>query len=83
VRKRGEKVAYEDDVRNVPDGAMIELNGTAYLRWNRQLLPWSFAGYARSEAPFSLPPRVRVLTPISIVQMFRRGFRPDVHASAL
>ena len=82
VRKGGVKVTYEDEFHHVPDGAMIELNTVAYVLWNRQLLQWSFDGYTRSEIPRRSSQRVCVLTPPSIVRMFRGGFRPDVHASA-
>jgi hypothetical protein len=81
TRKGGGKVTYEEKLSALPDGAMVELGAGAYLLWNRQVLQWSFAGYTVSEIPrFSLQ-RVRVLTPASIVRMFRSGFRPDVHAN--
>jgi hypothetical protein len=82
ARKGGGKVTYEEELKNIPDGAMIELDAAAYLIWGRQLLKWSFHGYTREEAPRPPAQRVRVLTPASVVQMFRRGFRPDVHESA-
>jgi len=82
VRKRGEKFTYEEELRALPDGTMIEVDANAYLIWRRQLLKWSFDGYTPSEAN-RLPTRhVRVLTPASVVRMFRHGFRPDVHTSA-
>jgi len=83
IRKGGIKVTCKDELRNIPDGAMVEVNTIAYVLWNRQLLQWSFEGYTRSETSPSPSRRVRILTPASIVQMFRGGFRPDVHASAL
>jgi hypothetical protein len=82
VRKGGVKVAYEGELRDVPEGAMIEIDGAAYLRWNRQFLRWSFDGYSPGRIPPGSSQRVLVLTPASVVRTFSRGFRPDVHTSA-
>ena len=68
-------------MENVPDGAIVELDTVAYLRWQGRLLQWSFHGYTQSEMLHLATRRVRVLTPASIVQMFRCGFRPDVYES--
>lgn len=83
TRRGGEKVMYEETLEMLPDGVMTELDdANAYLVWRGQLLRWSFDGYARGEAPRLAAPNARVLTPASIVRMFRHGFQPDVHASA-
>jgi hypothetical protein len=82
TRKGSGKVTYEEELKNIPDGVMIELDTVAYLIWRQQLLKWSFHGYIQGEAPRFPTQSVRVLTPASIVQMFRHGFRPDVHESA-
>jgi hypothetical protein len=49
ARRGGEKVMYEEELKNVPDGVMIELDAVAYLVWRRRLLKWSFNGYSRGE----------------------------------
>jgi len=81
VRKGGEKVTSEAELSSLPDGTMVEVDGAAYLLWEKSLLKWSFAGYTASEGVRSMQRRVRVLTPASIVRVFRHGFRPEVHES--
>lgn len=82
TQKGGGKVTYAEVPRAVPDGAMITLDANAYVVWRRRLLKWSFQGYAHEETSWRPERTVRVLTPASIVQMFRHGFRPEVHESA-
>ena len=77
----GVKVTFDAPAASLPDGTMIELNGTAALIHKSGLLQWSFTGYT----PFLLTPElqsVKVLTPRSIVQLFHAGFTPRSHASA-
>lgn len=78
----GAKVTFESPVDTLPFGTFIESAGAAYLVTDTVLLPWSFHGYGRA---IPLPERstpVTVLTPASIVRMFRHGFRPQVDESA-
>jgi hypothetical protein len=81
TQKGGKKVTYEEKLNTLPDGTMIELDAVAYVVWRQQLLRWSFNGYEQSELPWLSIQTVRVLTPASIVRMFRKGFQPDVHES--
>jgi hypothetical protein len=66
----------------LPDGAFVEMDGGAWLVWKRALLKWSPDGYS---AKVTLRPgrAVTVLTPRPIIDCFRRGYRPEVHPSAL
>jgi hypothetical protein len=82
VLKGGKKVASEAELGTLPDGTMVEVDGVAYLLWGKLLLQWSFTGYVGAEELPPLRRRVQVLTPASIVQVFRGGFRPEVHESA-
>jgi hypothetical protein len=82
VNRRGEKVTYEDELATLTDGTMISIGEDAYLVWRQHLLKWSFDGYVSGKIRRPALRRVRVLTPASIVCMFRSGFRPEVHASA-
>src|SRR5262245_18106504 len=75
----GKKVTYAADLDALPDGTMVEVDGAAYLIWQKRLLRWSFAGYTGVER---LPRRrVQVLTPTSVVRIMSGGFRPEVHES--
>lgn len=66
----------------LPPGSFILVDGTPCLLWDGRVLPWSPEGYG---APLRAPAggqEVEVLTPRSIVGMFRAGFGPQVDGSA-
>jgi hypothetical protein len=64
----------------LPDGAMVEHDGAAWLWWHDRLLPWSFDGYG---APHRSPPaQATVLTPASTVAALAQGYVPSVHPTA-
>jgi hypothetical protein len=64
----------------LPDGGMVEIDGAAWLVLGGRLRAWSHAGYTASRA-FPAGP-VTVLTPPSIVEVLRAGWRPEPHPSA-
>jgi hypothetical protein len=67
-------------VEDLPDGAFVSLNGTAYAVRDNQLLRWSENGYSgRIARPDGM---ANVLTPPSIVGVLRAGYRPRWHPSA-
>lgn len=68
----------------LPPGTFVELlnrPGEALLVWRGMLHQWSPWGYARREAQ-GAGLTARLLTPPSIVNAFRAGYVPEVHASA-
>ena len=67
---------------DVPDGAFVVLDGAPCLWWRGRLFAWSHTGYTILRRAMADGTRVGVLTPASIVAMFRTGFRPQVHLSA-
>ncbi len=75
------KQTYTAAVAELPPGSFFEHAGVARLVWGTGPLVWSFTGYTQGDP---LPPdtQVEVLTPRSIVQLFRGGFQPCVHESA-
>lgn len=75
------KRTYTASVADLPPGTFFEHEGQAQLVWPTGLLVWSFHGYMLGD-PVAPAAQVEVLTPRSIVQLFRAGFRPCVHASA-
>ena len=78
----GSKQSYEAVIDDLPDGVIVTRNGgNAHLIWKRKLQEWSPGGYAIGR---SLPAgmRVRVLTPLSTVEVIRAGYVPEVHSSA-
>lgn len=76
------KVTFVTSVSSLPDGTIFEREGSAYLICNGQFFLWSFDGYQKSSLILSMNESVAVLTPASIVAIFRLGFRPQTHSSA-
>jgi hypothetical protein len=71
---------YTADVADVPDGVYIDVDGRAWLLWDRGMLAWSPSGYReRRSRPDA---EVTVVTPRCIVEVIRAGYRPSVHPSA-
>jgi hypothetical protein len=77
----GGKITFDVPLADLPDGTMIDRGGTAFLKWDGAVRPWSLAGYG---PPVDLAPdgAVTVLTPRPTVEVLRAGYRPDVHPSA-
>jgi hypothetical protein len=73
-------------VRGLAEGAMITLDsapGAPLLAWEGALWPWSFTGYGEPLAPGDIVASAQgtLLTPPSVVEAFRAGYRPAVHPS--
>ncbi len=70
------------DISTLPDGTYISIDGTALIVWGQELAGWTDRGYTE---PFPRPARgeAEVLTPASIVAVFRAGYKPQVHPSLL
>jgi hypothetical protein len=66
-------------VRELPNGAMITVADKSYLMADGEAWLWSFAGYSRIPA---VPEGAKLLTPPSIVNALRAGYRPDIDMSA-
>jgi hypothetical protein len=75
------KRTYDAEIASLPDGAYIAFQGRAWLLWNGRLYAWSDSGYAEHR-PRAVRGDVTVLTPVSIVEVLRAGWRPQVHPTA-
>lgn len=75
------KRTYSSALADLPLGTFFEYLGQARLVWPTGPLVWSFQGYTRGGA-IAPETEVSVLTPRSIVQLYRGGFRPRAHPSA-
>ncbi|MEY2513172.1 MAG: hypothetical protein QOJ89_530 [bacterium] len=64
----------------LPDGAIVSLDGRAWLVVDGGLRAWTPAGYTDHRASPVRP--VTVLTPPSTLAAMRAGWRPGVHLSA-
>jgi hypothetical protein len=75
--KRKHPMAIDD----LPDGAMIDLNGFAWGICGKSLLRWTPQGY-RERRPRPAGIEVSVLTPPSIVAVLAAGYPPQWHSSS-
>jgi hypothetical protein len=72
---------HRADVSTLPDGTYVALDGQAWLVHGDALWAWSDTGYHHRRAR---PARgsIELLTPPSIVAIFRAGYAPALHPSA-
>jgi hypothetical protein len=66
---------------SLPDGAMVAIDGDAWLMLDGRLHRWSPGGYVET-VQMSGGSRVDALTPPATVRTIRAGFRPGVHPTA-
>jgi hypothetical protein len=66
----------------LPAGSMFELDGQAYLAWQRLAFRWSPGGYTLAGLLHDLG-KASVPTSPSTVAVLERGYRPWVHPSVL
>ena len=65
---------------HLPDGAMVALDGAAWLLLGGSILAWSHSGYtSRRARPTGV---VDVITPASISGVLSAGWTPRLHPSA-
>jgi hypothetical protein len=77
----GAKRIHPERLAALPDGAMVDLDGRAWLVRGDELLAWGPGGYTERRARDGSA-TVGLLTPPSTVAVIRTGFEPDVHPSA-
>ena len=76
---RRQKVTFEADLDDLPDGTFVSKGTDAYLKWSGTCFRWGFDGYA--EAQKNLSGVVSVLTPQPLIPVLQAGYRPSVHES--
>ncbi len=69
------------EVKDLPDGAMIEHEGMAYAVKGSHLLQWSHSQYGLAIPRASLM-KARLLTPPLITAILAKGYQPRWHPSA-
>jgi hypothetical protein len=79
---RNQKRTARAELGDLPDGTFVSLEGRAWLVRGRWLHAWSPAGYVDRRA-MPLMAGAEVLTPASLVAVFRAGYSPHVHPSAV
>ncbi len=78
----GKKKTYFERLENLPSGVMIvHENKKPVLYWEGRLLEWSPGGYINTRF-IENNVMVKVLTPESVVRVFRLGYIPQIHRTA-
>lgn len=80
TRERSKRV-HETPVADLPDGAMVRLEGGPWLVRGGELLAWTPGGYA-DRRPRPGRGTLTVLTPPSSVAVLRAGYEPALHPTA-
>jgi hypothetical protein len=76
----GIRRTYRARVADLPEGAMVEVDGAPWLVFGGGLLAWTPGGY-RDRVPADAG-SVTVITPRATVAVLAAGYRPVVHPSA-
>jgi hypothetical protein len=80
-RQVSRKVTYDAALDSLPNGSFVAIEGHARLVLDDALLLWTPEGYTK-KIPRPRNSLVTVLTPQPIVECFRNGYQPEIHASA-
>lgn len=71
------KVTYEENIEELPDGAFVLFDNKPYLILDQKMYLWSPFGYDKTNV-LSIPDRLTIITPRSIVNNFRAGYLPQI-----
>ena len=77
----GVRRSYLARLADLPDGAMVDLDGRPWLVYHGHLLAWNAGGYQDRQ---TRPPatQLTVITPRATVGTLAAGYRPVLHPSA-
>jgi hypothetical protein len=76
IDENGQKVTFEADADELPNGVFIAIDNHPYLLFDKQVYKWHAHGY---DSPEQLPiGKVKVLTPLSIVKAIQAEYEPEV-----
>jgi hypothetical protein len=78
----GAKRQHEARFGDLSDGSMVAENDRAWLVLGGGLVAWSPFGYGDRRA-MPRTAKVSLLTPPSVVEVIRTGYRPGIHSTAL
>jgi hypothetical protein len=71
------KVTYKSTLKDLPNGTFISIENEPYLITNEMIYHWTPFGYLEGKK-ISPSTVVKVLTPMSIVNALRAGYRPHM-----
>lgn len=78
IDANGNKVTFETELGNLPDGTFIAIEDQPYLVVDKLVYHWTPFGYDEQKE-LDLLERVKVLTPRTIVHILKEGYRPQIN----
>ena len=78
---RKKDVTQERAIADLPDAAMVAIEGVPHAVRGNRLLRWSFEGYGHARPRRSVQ-RATLITPPLFVTILANGFKPRWHESA-
>jgi hypothetical protein len=79
IDKHNQKVTYEENITNLPNGVFVLLENDPYLMVNDELYQWTPFGYKTHLLMSTVHSnKLPVLTPRSVVNAFRAGYLPQM-----
>jgi hypothetical protein len=73
IDQNGDKVSFDEDFGDLPNGTFIAVDDGAYLIVGEMVYRWTSFGYEKGQR-FGLKEKVKVLTPKSIVNLLKHGY---------
>ncbi len=65
------------DIKDLPDGTFIKIGNEPYLIASGELYHWTPFGYKKVN-DLILPEQVSILTPSTIINAFKSGYKPQI-----
>lgn len=81
IDRNGNKVTFEADINELPDGTFILIEGEPYLLKGQEIYHWTPFGYGEG-IPLPVTEKVTVLTPKSTINAFRAGYNLQIKNDA-
>lgn len=70
-------------VADLPEGAMVSIDGMPHALWENRLLPWTFSGYGAPRSMDGLQGQaIALITPPTTCAVLKQGYRPVWHPGA-
>jgi hypothetical protein len=82
INSKGEKITFEMNISEIPDGTFVTMNSIPYLFFHSRLYEWTPDGYKNALLLHTVP-RLTVITPKSIVKMFLAGYEVSSMVSSV
>ncbi|MFF0630275.1 hypothetical protein [Streptomyces sp. NPDC004296] len=73
------QIWHEQDKDGLPDGTMLQWQGSPWLVWGARVFRWTHDGYVNAADRKDLPQQATVLTPQCTVRVLCSGYQPLVH----